>query len=203
MIQSVERIQLITYMRFFASSSYSTTANQKIWSWSIFVWKRFCRCNFPHLMRSAQWVKWWYYSTSEKMHDMKCIETSLDHQILRLSIFNYRQRSSFSSSGQQNIYQKPSSSSQQRSQRQITYSRYSRVEVGAYFVNDKDDEWEYDSMADTYFLAGQSPHSSEHTSRAQENTHDEDDEKAYVNWAKMASGHRCNHQNCTHYHDEE
>ena len=120
------------------------------------------------------------------------------------SYFSYRQRSS-STSSQQNIYQKSSSSSQQRSQRQITYSqhpRYSRVEVDAYFVNDKDDEWEYDSVVDTYFLADQSHHSSGHTPRAQENTHDGDDEEAYVNWAKMASDHRCNHQNCTHYHDE-
>ena len=115
--------------------------------------------------------------------------------------FNYRQRSSLSSSSQQNIYQKSSSSNQSRSQRQITYSQQSH-RAEAYFVNDKDDEWEYDSMIDTYFLADQSSHSPEHTSRAQGNTHDEDGDETYVNWAKMISDHRCNHQNCTHYHEE-
>ena len=117
------------------------------------------------------------------------IRSSDSSTIYFFNFFSYRQRPS-------------SPSGQSRPQRQITYPQQSH-RAGAYFVNDKDDEWEYDSMVDTYFLASQSHHPSGHTSRAQGNTHDGGGEEAYVNWAKVASGHRCNHQNCTHYHDEE
>ena len=115
---------------------------------------------------------------------------------------NYRQRPSLPPPSQQNTYQKPPPPGQPRPQRQITYPQQPH-RAGAYFVDDKGDEWEYDSVGDTYFLASQPPHPPGHTPRAQGNTHDGGGEEAFVNWAKVAPGHRCNHQNCTHYHDEE
>jgi hypothetical protein len=74
--------------------------------------------------------------------------------------------------------------------RQITYS------TAAHFV---DDEWEYDSINDTYHAAVQSFHFLDHISRNQDNTHDEDD--AYANWANASSDYRCTHNDCTYYHD--
>jgi hypothetical protein len=65
----------------------------------------------------------------------------------------------------------------------------------------EDDEWDYDPVNDTYHAvsAMKPPHPPGHTPRNQGNTHD--GASAYANWVNASPDHKCNHAECSHYHD--
>ena len=60
-------------------------------------------------------------------------------------------------------------------------------------MDDKGDEWEYNAIGDTYFIGGQQIIHLGILLGGKE-IHTMAVERRDTNWAKVALGHRCNHQ---------